>query len=371
MTDLYVMNPVSEVCERYMDMNELISSWDGETVIVRHDKETSAWIFIAVHNTVLGSGSGGTRMKHYAEPALALQDALRLSAAMTSKFAVANFSHGGAKAVIALPADFDISQRVGLLRRYGKLIKSLGGLYETGPDVGTSSADMDIIYETGAPYVHARTSAAGGKGDSSDPTALGVFCGIQATLTYLDGDDSLTGKRILVQGTGGVGGALIKRLLASGAIVLFSEVSAPAIEHFQGELGLQYVAPEAVFDTACDIFSPCALGGILNKETIPRLQCRAVVGGANLQLAEPEDMARLDARGILFAPDFVVNIGGAMSISGQENFGWTVAEAERHVSMVRQSLLRVYALARSSGITTLAAALAVAQENLRLAAARV
>jgi glutamate dehydrogenase/leucine dehydrogenase len=345
-------------------MESLIKNWDGETVVIRHDKESDAWIFIAVHSTRLGLGAGGTRMKNYPELNLALQDALRLSEAMTYKYAVANFPQGGAKAVIALPVGFDPADRPDLLRRYGKLVKSLGGLYSAGPDVGTSPADMDIIAETGAPFIHACTPAAGGKGDSGGPTARGVFCGIQATLEYMFGNPSVMGKRILVQGTGGVGSSLIERLLTAGAEVLFSEVSESAIHHYRDEKGLQYISPEIVFDTTCDIFSPCAMGGILNKESIPRLQCRAVVGGANLQLAEPEDMNRLQKRGILYAPDFVVNIGGAMAITGMEAMGWTRKEAEEHVCRVRVTLLRVYELAEKNGISTDAAARQIALENL-------
>ena len=351
-----------------LNMESLLKGWDGESVVVQHDRATGAWIFIAVHSSRLGPASGGTRMKPYADLSLALADALRLSEAMTYKYAAANFPQGGAKAVIALPAGFEPSQRPALLRRYGRLIKQLGGLYATGPDVGTSSADMDIIGETGAPYVHARTPAAGGKGDSSGPTALGVFCGIQATVEYLDGDASLQGKRVLVQGAGGVGAALIERLAAAGAEVLFSEVSEPAVHHFRDEAGLAFIPPEHVFDTPCDIFSPCALGGLLNRDTIPRLRCRAVVGGANLQLAEPEDIHRLEARGILYAPDFVVNIGGAMAVTGMESFGWTPEQAEANVSRVRSTLRQVYEIAQAEGITTDAAARRIALANLQRAA---
>lgn len=348
-------------------MESLIRSWDGETVIVRHDKESGAWIFIAVHSTTLGPAAGGTRMRTYPDLTLALKDALKLSEAMTFKYAAANFPAGGAKAVIALPAGFDPAGRPALLRRYGKLIRSLGGLYSTGPDVGTSPADMDIIAETGVPYVHACTPAAGGKGDSGAPTALGVFCGIQATVEYLFGDASLQGKTILVQGTGGVGGSLIERLRAAGAEVMFSEVSEPAIRRYRDELGLKFVPPDEVFDTVCDIFSPCALGGVLNQNSIPRLQCLAVVGGANLQLAEPADIFRLQERGILYAPDFVVNIGGAMSISGQETMGWSLIEADEQVSHVHGTLRRVYEIARAEDITTDAAARKIALENLNRA----
>ena len=349
-----------------MDLDLLRRDWDGECLVARYDRPTGAWILIAVHSTRLGPASGGTRMKVYADPSSAISDALRLSEAMTFKYAAANFPQGGAKAVIALPEGFDPSLRPDLLRRYGQLIRQLGGLYSTGPDVGTSPADMDVIAETGAPFVHARTPAAGGRGDSGRPTAVGVLSGIQATIEHLDGTASLRGKRILVQGAGGVGGALIELLIAEGADVTFSEVSEAATARLQAQ-GLIAVAPEQVFDTPCDIFSPCALGGVLNRDTIPRLRCRAVAGGANLQLAEPADLDLLQARGILYAPDFVVNIGGAMAITGMESFGWTAEEADRRVREVRTTLKRVYEMAAALSISTDAAARRIARENLEKA----
>lgn len=352
-----------------MDLDLLRRDWDGECLVARYDRPTGAWILIAVHSTRLGPASGGTRMKVYADPSSAISDALRLSEAMTLKYAAANFPQGGAKAVIALPEGFEPGQRPDLLRRYGQLIRQLGGLYSTGPDVGTSPADMDVIAETGAPFVHARTAAAGGRGDSGRPTAVGVLSGIQATIEHLDGAASLRGKRVLVQGAGGVGGALIELLIAEGADVMFTEVSEAATARL-GAQGLVAVPPDRVFDTPCDIFAPCALGGVLNRDTIPRLRCRAVVGGANLQLAEPADLDLLQSRGILYAPDFVVNIGGAMAITGMESFGWTPEEADQRVREVRTTLKRVYTMAAALGISTDAAARRIARENLDLAATR-
>ena len=352
-----------------MDLDLLRRDWDGESLIVRFDRPSGAWIFIAVHSTRLGPASGGTRMKRYDDLSLALRDALRLSEAMTFKYATADFPQGGAKAVIALPQQFDSAARPDLLRRYGTLIRQLGGLYSTGPDVGTSPADMDVIAETGAPFVHARTEAAGGRGDSGGPTALGVFSGIEATLEHLDGSASLTRKHVAVQGAGGVGGALIDLLIAAGARVSFTDLS-PEVASRASARGARFLPSEEIFDSSCDVFSPCALGGVLNRETIPRLRCRAVVGGANLQLAEPADLDRLRERRILYAPDFVVNIGGAMAITGMESFGWTRAQAEDRVRQVRMTLRRVYELSRGEGLTTEAAARRIAVENLERAAAR-
>ncbi len=344
---------------------EQLKKWNGENVIVRFDQPTGAWIIIAIHSTRLGPAGGGTRMKTYPSFDAALDDVLRLAEGMTRKFAVVDFPFGGGKTVIALPPNFDPRARADLLRRYGALVHQLGGLFYTGPDVGTSSADMDVIAETGAPYIFGRTPQAGGAGDSGPITALGVLAGIQVTCAQLFGSDALPGRRILVQGAGSVGGTLINHLCDAGATVLFSDVDQSAIKHFRDERGIEFVPAESVYDTECDIFAPCALGGTLNRDTIARLRCRAVAGGANNQLAEVEDAERLRARNIVYAPDYVINIGGAMGITGIETRGWSRAEAEsRVIETVRRALRRVFELAQAEDITTEAAARRIAEERL-------
>jgi leucine dehydrogenase len=346
-------------------MESLVREWDGETVIVRYDRPTGAWILIAIHSTRLGPAAGGTRMKSYPNVGAALQDAFRLAAGMTYKFATPGIPFGGGKAVIALPPDLDPQSRPGLLRRHGALIHQLGGLFYTGPDVGTSSADMDIIAETGAPYIFARTPAAGGAGSPGPFTALGAFTGIQVACEHVFGEASLKGRRVLVQGTGSVGGRLIEHLRAAGADVAFSEVDEGAIRRFRDELGTQFVPPEAVYTTQCDVFAPCALGGVLNANTIPQLKCRAVAGGANNQLACPEDAQSLRARGILYAPDYVINVGGAMAILGIETQGWTQERAEKEVvESVRRALRQIFDVAAREGTTTETAARQIAEERL-------
>jgi len=346
-------------------IESLLREWSGETVIVRHDRPTGAWILIAIHSTRLGPAGGGTRIKSYPNLQAALQDVFRLAEGMTYKFAGPGMPYGGGKAVIALPGDFDPQARPALLRRYGALVHQLGGLFFTGPDVGTSSADMDIIAETGAPYVFGRTQAGSGAGSSGPATALGVFTGIQVACEHLFGEPSLRGRRVLVQGTGSVGGSLIEYLRAAGAQVLFSEVDKGAIHRFRDELGLQFVSPEAVYTMECDILAPCALGGVLNANTIPRLKCRAVVGGANNQLADAKDAERLQARNILYAPDYVVNVGGAMFLLGVETQGWTQERVEQEVvESVRRALREVFELAATEGIPTDAAARQIAGQRL-------
>jgi leucine dehydrogenase len=349
-------------------MESLIRDWDGETVIARYDRESDAWMLIAIHSTRLGVAAGGTRMKAYPNAEAALRDAMRLAEGMTYKFAVAALPRGGGKAVLAVPPDLGTEARAGLLRRYGRLVGQLGGYFQTGPDVGTSAADMDIIAETGAPHVFARTPSAGGAGDSGPATAIGVYAAMRVTCERIFEAGTLDGRRVLVQGAGSVGGDLIERLRAAGASVLFSDVDAAVVQRLRDEAGLELVAPEAVYDTDCDIFAPCALGAVLSEKTISRLRCRAVVGSANNQLAAPEDADRLHERGILYAPDFVVNFGGAMATLGIETMGWSRAEADERVARSIQDALRhVFALADAEDISTTEAARWIADARLERA----
>lgn len=346
-------------------MESLLKAWDGENVIIRHDKLSGAWIFIAIHSTQLGPAIGGTRMQLYPDPQAGLQDALRLSAGMTYKFAVSGMPYGGGKAVIAIPTDFEQQSRQALLLRFGSLVKKFGGLFSAGADVGTSSEDMNVIAQTGEPYIFSRTPDQGGAGPSGGRTATGVFTAIQVTCQRLFGDSSLQGRRVLVQGAGSVGGALIEMLIADGAEVMFNDLDPDVIRHFGDDLGLEFISTEDVYQKDCEIFSPCALGGMLNAETIPELRCKAVVGGANNQVANPDDAENLKARGILYAPDYVVNVGGAMAGIGIEAQGWTQAQANYEViEAVKLTLNQVYKLADIEGITPDAAALRIAKELL-------
>ena len=352
-------------------METLLESWDGETLIVRHDKPSGAWIFIAIHSTRLGPAAGGTRMKSYPDVQAALLDALRLSEGMTFKFAASGMPFGGAKAVVAVPGPLEREPRAALLRRYGTLIKQLGGLFRTGPDVGTTPGDMDVIATTGAPYIVSRTVEAGGAGDPGPYTARGVFTGIELLCKQLFGEESVARRTVLVQGAGDVGGSLIGMLREAGADVLFSEVNEGLIRKFCDELGLRCIAPAAVYSTECDIFAPCALGAVLNAETIPRLKCRAVAGSANNQLGAREDAERLRARGILYAPDYVINAGGVIGVLGVELQGWARENAEHEVvDNIRSNLGQILESAAAGGTSTETAARKIAGGRLLGAVSR-
>jgi leucine dehydrogenase len=346
-------------------MDSLIREWDGESVIVRFDRHTNAWIFVAIHSTRLGPAIGGTRMKSYPSLHAALQDALRLAAGMTYKWAAAGVEAGGGKAVIAIPDDLNPEARKQLLRGYGAFVQKHKGLFLTGPDLGTSSEDMDIIAETGAPFVFARTPRAGGAGNPGPFTALGVFTSIQVVAERLFGDAALAGRRVTIQGVGSVGRELIELLRNAGAEVFFSDVDEAAVTYFCDELGLQCLPPEEVYESLCDIFAPCAVGGVLNEKSIPRLRCRAVVGAANNQLANPEDALRLQERGILYAPDFIANSGGAIAIIGMETRGWSRKEAEQKVTKtIKDNLSQIFELAETESVDTDEAARRLAERRL-------
>jgi leucine dehydrogenase len=344
-------------------------TWDGEQIVRERDEETGAWIAIAIHSTRLGPAVGGTRMKPYLSPAEAEADARRLSAAMTLKMAASGMPWGGGKGVVAIPPGLTDEARHGLLRRYGRIVLSLGGRYRTAPDVGTSSQDMDVIAQTAAPYVFGCTEARGGSGPSGPATALGVHAAIRVACEEVFGSTSLAGRQVLVQGAGSVGGALIERLLRDGARVSFSDVAPGAVQRFR-ERGVPFVEPEALIEATCDVFSPCALGGVLSVDSVPRLRCRAVAGGANNQLADESVAEALARRGILYAPDFIANSGGACSGIRMEADGWSRERAERDVEeRVALSLRAVFSLARERRLTTDAAGREIARHRLGQAGA--
>ena len=346
-------------------MDALIKEWDGESVIFRFDRKTGSWIIISIHSTRLGPAIGGTRMKFYPDVASALIDGTRLAKGMTYKWAASGIDGGGGKAVIAIPSYLDSRSRTGLLRRYGGYVKQLNGLFITGPDLGTTAEDMDIISERGDPYVFCKTSAAGGTGNPGIFTALGVYTSIEVTAEKLFGNTNLAGKRILVQGVGSVGGELIQLLRNAETDVLFSDTEETAVKHFRDQINVTFIPADDVYDTACDIFAPCAVGGILNEMTISRLQCKAVAGAANNQLAEPDDARRLEERQILYAPDFISNSGGIIGVISMESKGLSHKDAdEQVVQLIRDNLSQVFNIAEKEEITTDEAAQCLAEKRL-------
>lgn len=294
------------------ELTDLICDWDGEAVISRFDRPTGTWIFIALHNSKLGTPTGGTRMRVYPSPAAGLLDAQRLAEGMTSKWAVLDFDKGGGKAVLAIPGPLEEEARIGLLRRYGKLLCTLNGSFATGEDLGTTPEDMAVIAAESR-YVHG-VDASGHRVEDPGPfTARGVVSGIYAALAQVFGSPSVSGRTVLIQGVGDVGEPIARELAQAGARLLLSDVDEERVTELADALGGERVDPAAVYETPCDVFAPCAIGAIVNLGTLPKLSCRIVAGSANNQLREPGDASRLHERGILYAPDYVINGGGALA----------------------------------------------------------
>jgi leucine dehydrogenase len=343
---------------------ELLEAWDGETAVVHRDRQSGAWVFVCLHSTRLGPAGGGTRLKVYPAPAEALADAMRLSAAMTRKLAIAGLPFGGGKAVIAVPELPSGEARRGLFLRYGDVVESLGGTFRTSSDINTGEADMDVIGER-TRYVFGKSIEAGGSGNPAPPTAVGVYHGIRASVAHVFGSDDLVGRRVVVQGAGGVGSALAGRLAGAGASVLVADVDAGRARDVADRVGGAALAADDVIGADCDVYAPCAVGGVLSAETVPRLRCRIVAGSANNQLAEPEAAELLRSQGILYAPDYVINAGGAIAISGLELLGWDRAEVDAALARIGETLGRVFETAGERGSSTAAAAEALAEERLR------
>ena len=313
---------------RVTGIADRIRAWDGQGVVVRYDRETDSWIFISMHDDTMGPFTGGTRMKSYPSLGEALEDGQRLAAGMTAKWAVLGMPYGGGKAVLAVPAPLEGAAREGLLRRYGRLIASLGGRFRTGEDMGTTPDDMCVLAEE-TEFVHGFDRETGEKLDPSPYTALGVWSGILAGCAEVFGSDDMSGRTVLIEGLGNVGWRLGELLRESGAGLIVADIDGDRCRRAVEELGATPVEPAQVPSTRCDVYAPSAIGATVNKETIPVLGCRLIAGSANNQLAEPEDAARLVERGIVYVPDYVINGGGAMSF-GLMSGGEKDPEVLRH-----------------------------------------
>jgi leucine dehydrogenase len=335
---------------------DLLRSWDGEETVIRFDEPSGAWIFVCVHSTVLGPAGGGTRMRVYEQPADGLADAMRLSQAMTVKMALANADRGGGKAVLAVPALPTGEARRALLLRYGDLVTSLGGTYTTAGDMNITPADLDVVRER-CRWVYGTTGAGGNSGRG---TAIGVLNGIRASVEQVFGTNDLGNRTVLVQGAGSVGHDLALFLAAEGAEVLVSDVD----EERAAASGGIVVAPTDALTTACDVYAPCAVGGTLSADSIPKLRCRIVAGSANNQLTATDDAQRLHERGILYAPDYVINAGGVIQLIGLEDHGWDEHELDRNLATIGDTLRELFRTADESGITPTAAAERVAAERI-------
>lgn len=335
-----------------------------ETLHIVRGERSGLTIAIAVHSTRLGQALGGCRLWTYDSWVEAVHDALRLAEGMTLKNAAAGLARGGGKTVIHLPRGtvLDSVRRRDVMLDLGDAIESLGGSYMTAEDVGTSADDMAVVAER-TRHVCGLPAAAGGVGEPSDATAHGVYAGIKATADALFGTDDLAGRRVTVLGLGHVGSLLAGRLAADGAILTVTDVN-PAKRELADRLGAAWVEPDAAAAHPGDLFVPAGVGGILTDEVIDGLRVAGVVGPANNQLAARSGAERLRERGILWAPDFVVNAGGVIFLDTLAGPAASREETERRVEGIGDTVARIFEDAASRGITTLAAAEELAAERL-------
>jgi leucine dehydrogenase len=342
-----------------MNIFQAMEKQGHEEVVFWYDRAAGLRAIVAIHDTTLGPALGGCRMWAYTEEDAALTDVLRLSRGMTMKNAAMGLDLGGGKSVIWADPHQDKSEA--LFRSFGRLVQSLGGRYITAEDVGVSAEDMALVAR--------ETRYVGGlretSGDPSPATALGVVEGIRACLRHLDGHDDLDGRHIVIQGLGHVGSMLARMLHDHGVRLTIADIDEQQTRDVAAEVGAEIVAPDAVFDVPCDVFSPCALGAILNDDTIPRLRCRAVAGSANNQLGEPRHGGMLRERGILYAPDFVINGGGVVNVADEFHpDGYHHDRAYERIAQIGRQVFEVVRTAEQEGIPTEEAALKLAESRL-------
>jgi len=345
------------------DLQQILAQWDGELTVVRRMRSADAWLVVAVHSTALGPSAGGCRLRSYPSLADAVTDAHRLSSAMTAKFAVCDLPLGGGKSVLAMDGVPHGRERRGLFAEVGTVLADLRGLYSVAPDMNTSPADMDLVGEVTG-YVFCRSREKGGSGSTAPATADGVYYGIGAALEWVFGSPDPSGRRIVVQGTGAVGARLAERLHRNGGDVVVSDIDDLRAHDLAARLGVASVPAGEALSTPCDVLAPCAVGGLLTEDTVAALRCLAIAGAANNQLAHPGVARRLDAAGILWTPDFVVNSGGVLHGAGLELLGWTVDEVEARLRDIAVTLLDVFDQAQAQHCTTLEIAEGTAQQRL-------
>ena len=350
-----------------------IQAHEHEQVSFFQDASRKLIAIIAVHDTTMGPALGGCRMQSYPSLDAALLDVLRLSEGMTYKNALAGLPIGGGKSVII--ADRTLRDgRAELFRTFGGWVNSLGGRYITAEDMGTSVQDMNAVLEV-CPHVTGRDPKVGGGGDPSPHTARGVFLGMKACLERAFGSGEFNGRHVAIQGCGNVGHHLLRLLVEAGARVSCADTRVAVLEKLREQFDFSVVPVEQVHGIACDVFAPCAVGGIINPETVPQLQCKIIAGGANNQIAGSGHIgasgveAELQRRGILYAPDFAINSGGViLCVDELEPGGYTPARVAERVSQIYHTVGKILDESRSSGVVS--GEVAVAHAKARIAEKR-
>jgi leucine dehydrogenase len=338
-----------------------VSEFQHEQVVFCHDHETGLKAIIGIHNTVLGPALGGTRMWKYGTEAEALNDVLRLSRGMTYKAAISGLNLGGGKAVIIADSKKDKSEA--LWRKFGRFVENLNGKYITAEDVGTTSKEMEYIkMETN--FVTGLPESMGGSGDPSPVTAYGVYMGMKAAAKRAFGTDNLSGKRISVQGTGHVGGYLIDHLVKEGAELFITDIDQERLKEINAKTGAKVVGLDEIYDLDVDIYSPCALGATINDNTLSRLKCQVIAGAANNQLKdEAIHGPALIERGIVYAPDFLINAGGLINVYSELN-GYNRTAAYDQTEKIYDYTLNIFDMAEREGLYTQLAAMKMAEKRI-------
>lgn len=333
-----------------------------EQVVHCYDEATGLKALIAIHNTSLGPALGGTRMWHYTTEQEALTDVLRLSRGMTFKAAISGLNLGGGKAVLI--GDAKTMKTEAYLRRFGKFIQSLGGKYWTAEDVNMKTSDMEYIgMET--KYVTGLPETMGGGGDPSPVTAYGTYLGIKATAKKVFGSDDLSGKKIGVQGVGQVGTYLVELLVKEKAKVVITDIYEDKVKEVAKRFGVGTIAQDKIYDLDMDIYSPCALGATLNDDTIPRLKCAIVAGGANNQLKdEIKHGYMLLDRSITYAPDFLINAGGLINVYNEYLGNYNRERTYKQAEKIYDTCLNILNLAEQEKITSQEAAIQLAEKRI-------
>lgn len=332
---------------------------DHEQVVFCNDKDTGLRAIIGIHNTVLGPALGGTRMWNYSSEWEALNDVLRLSRGMTYKSAITGLNLGGGKAVLI--GDAKTQKTPELMRKFGEFVHSLSGKYITAEDVGMDTEDMDIVREV-TPFVTGISESKGGAGNPSPITAYGVFMGMKAAAKYKYGSDDLDGKKVLVQGIGHVGESLVEHLSNEGANVFISDINPARLEEVSKKYSAR-IYTEDVYEADVDIYAPCALGATINNDTINRLKAGIIAGAANNQLAEEMHGKMLMEKGIIYAPDFLINAGGIINVYAELE-GYDRTEIMRRTENIYNTTLEILKTAEARSIPTHFAALQVAQQRI-------
>lgn len=338
-----------------------VSFDNHEQIVFCNDKDTGLKAIIGIHNTVLGPALGGTRMWKYTNEWEALNDVLRLSRGMTYKSAVSGLNLGGGKAVII--ADAKTEKTPEMIIKFGQFIDSLSGKYITAEDVGTTTADMDLIRDYTA-HVTGISESRGGSGNPSPVTAYGVYMGMKAAAKFQFGSDNLSGKKVLVQGIGHVGETLVDYLTKEGALVQITDINEGRLHEIESKYGASIYKGADLYSADVDIYAPCALGATINDDTIHRIKARVIAGAANNQLAnEVVHGQLLKDMGIAYAPDFLINAGGIINVYG-EIVGYGKDEAMRRTENIYNTTLEIFNFAQTQGITTHQAALAIAEKRI-------